>query len=293
MVSLHVEATSRCTLACPRCERTTFLNKFGKKSFGIKDLDIDNFINFIDKKVDHINFCGNLGDPIYHKNFIQLVKKSKTRSKTICITTNGSRKNKTWWTELVSILDETDELTFSIDGTPSNFSSYRVNGDWDSIRKGIDICTNSKVSTTWKYIPFAFNEDNIEEVKKLSFNLGIDHFKLDPSDRWEVNDCLQPKKNYIGPKHNAKQKYKSNVADNLLIDPECANNKMHYISADGFYAPCCYSKHYSFWYKSEWWKNKIKIKDKSLTECIRLFKSFYATIQDNKPDYCLFNCGKC
>ena len=293
MVSLHVEATSRCTLACPRCERTTFLNKFGKKSFGINDLDIDNFINFIDKKVDHINFCGNLGDPIYHKNFIQLVKKSKTKSKTICITTNGSRKNKTWWTELVSILDETDELTFSIDGTPSNFSSYRVNGDWDSIRKGIDICTNSKVSTTWKYIPFAFNEDNIEEVKKLSFNLGIDHFKLDPSDRWEVNDCLQPKKNYIGPKHNAKQKYKSNVADNLLIDPECANNKMHYISADGFYAPCCYSKHYSFWYKSEWWKNKIKIKDKSLTECIRLFKSFYATIQDNKPDYCLFNCGKC
>ena len=45
MVSLHVEATSRCTLACPRCERTTFLNKFGKKSFGINDLDIDNFIN--------------------------------------------------------------------------------------------------------------------------------------------------------------------------------------------------------------------------------------------------------
>ena len=293
MVGLHVEATRRCTLACPRCERTTFIDKFGKKNFSIDVLNIDYFLNFLDTKVDQINFCGNLGDPIYHKDFLKLVKMSKTKSNSVNITTNGSRKSKAWWNELVSFLDENDHIDFSIDGTPDNFTEYRINGDWDSVKTGIDICTKSKVTTTWKYIPFSFNEDNIEYVKSLSTSLGIDNFKLDPSDRWELNDYLQPKKNYLGPKYDAKQKYKSNGADNLSIDPECANNKMHYISADGFYAPCCYSKHYSFWYKSEWWKNKIKIKDNSLTECIRLFESFYATIQDSKPDYCLFNCGKC
>ena len=38
MVGLHVEDTSRCTLACPLCERTVFMEKFGKKNFRIADL---------------------------------------------------------------------------------------------------------------------------------------------------------------------------------------------------------------------------------------------------------------
>lgn len=293
MVGLHVEVTSRCTLACPRCERTNFMDKFGKNNFSINDIDIDNFIKFIDFKVDSINFCGNLGDPIYHKNFLQLVKLTKNRTNSINITTNGSRRNKSWWNELVSILDERDELTFSVDGTPKNFTNYRINADWDSIKTGIDVCTSSKVTTTWKYIPFSFNEDNINEAQQLSNDLGIDNFKLDPSDRWNVNDNLRPKKNFIGPKDKTKQKYKTGILQEIVINPECSNNKMHYISADGFYAPCCYSKHYNFWYKSKWWKNKVRIEDNSLTECIRLFKDFYVTIQDSKPDYCLFNCGKC
>jgi len=31
MVSLHVEPTSRCTLACPRCERTELLSKLSNQ----------------------------------------------------------------------------------------------------------------------------------------------------------------------------------------------------------------------------------------------------------------------
>ena len=74
MVSLHVEPTSRCTLACPRCERTVFLDKFGKKNFSIDDLNIASLENFIDTPVDDITLCGNIGDPIYHREFINLVK---------------------------------------------------------------------------------------------------------------------------------------------------------------------------------------------------------------------------
>ena len=291
MVSLHVEPTSRCTLACPRCERTTFLEKFGKNNFSINDLNVDDFINFLDVKVDQINFCGNLGDPIYHKDFLKLVSLSKTKSNKISITTNGSRKNKIWWNELVSLLDKQDNVTFSIDGTPDNFTEYRINGDWESIKTGIDICTRSKVRTTWKYIPFSFNEDDIEDASNLSTSLGIDKFKLDPSDRWEVNDYLRPKNNYIGPRALTQKKYKTSSVRDFVIDPKCSDDTMHYIGADGLYAPCCYSKHYHFWYKSEWWKNKVRIKDNNLTECIKLFERFKSSIHDCKPDYCQFNCG--
>ena len=74
MVSLHVEPTSRCTLACSRCERTVFLDKFRKKNFSIDDLNIAALENFIDISIDQINLCGNLGDPIYHREFIKLIK---------------------------------------------------------------------------------------------------------------------------------------------------------------------------------------------------------------------------
>jgi|SRR6056300_1571327 len=292
MVDLHVEATSRCTLACPRCERTTFIDKFGKNNFTIQDLDIDKFCNFIDIPVKHINFCGNLGDPIYHKNFLELIYKVKGKCKTVSITTNGSRKSRDWWTKLTNLLDSTDHISFSIDGNPQNFTQYRINGDWESIKTAIEICTNSNVKTIWKYIPFSYNQKNIDETVLLAKKLGINKFKLDPSDRWVDNDPLRPEKHFIGSRDETKQQFKID-SKNLKIDPKCKNNRTHYIGANGTYTPCCDTKHYNFYYKSEWYKNKMTIKDNKLSECIRRFSNFYATIQDTKPDYCLFNCGKC
>lgn len=293
MVGLHVEATSRCTLACPRCERTVFMEKFGKKNFRIADLCIEDFSKFIDIPIDSINFCGNIGDPIYHKDFLELIFVSKAKSKSLYITTNGSRKSKDWWQQLVSLLDNTDTVVFSIDGTPENFTNYRINGDWDSIKTAIDVCVASKVKTIWKYIPFKFNENDIDSVKIFSEQLGINQFRVEYSDRWLLDDPLRPSENLIGSRDTVQQEYKTSGNKSFSIDPKCVSDKEHFISADGFYAPCCYSKNHEFWYKSEWWKDKMSIQDYTLSECISRFNKFYATIQDTRPDYCVFNCGKC
>jgi len=292
MVELHVEATSRCTLACPRCERTVFMEKFGKKNFNIVDLNIDRFQQFIDMPIDTIKFCGNLGDPIYHSNFLQLVSISKAIA-SVSIVTNGSRKSKDWWQQLVGMLDNNDTITFSIDGTPENFTDYRINGDWDSVKTAIDVCVASKVKTIWKYIPFRFNENDIDDVKRLSQQLGIDKFYVQYSDRWLIDDPLRPSNALIGLRDTIQQEYKTSDNKSFSIDPSCASDKWHYISADGYYAPCCYVKNYEFWYKSEWWKNKMSVKDYTLSECISRFREFYATIHSKRPDYCVFNCGKC
>lgn len=292
MVSLHVEPTSRCTLGCPRCERTIFLDKFGKKNFRILDLDINVFENFIDIPVDRIDICGNLGDPIYHRKFIELVLMLTTKCKHISITTNGSHKTRQWWKNLNSVLRTGDVVQFSIDGTPENFTEYRINGDWDSIQVAIEECVVGPATTKWKYIPFSFNETDIDTTRELSVNLGIDKFLVEPSDRWLKNDPLRPT-NHIGSRDAVKQLY--DVQKDFDIDPACKNNRYHYISADGYYTPCCFSKNYEFYYKSIWWKNKEThdIKTTKLSEQIRHFDKFYSTIHTSRPDYCVFNCGKC
>ena len=292
MVSLHVEPTSRCTLGCPRCERTIFLDKFGKKNFRILDLDINVFENFIDIPVDRIDICGNLGDPIYHRKFIELVRMLTTKCKHISITTNGSHKTRQWWKNLNSVLRTGDVVQFSIDGTPENFTEYRINGDWDSIQVAIEECVVGPATTKWKYIPFSFNETDIDTTRELSVNLGIDKFLVEPSDRWLKNDPLRPT-NHIGSRDAVKQLY--DVQKDFDIDPACKNNTYHYISADGYYTPCCFSKNYEFYYKSIWWKNKEThdIKTTKLSEQIRHFDKFYSTIHTSRPDHCVFNCGKC
>jgi len=298
LVSLHVEATSRCTLACPRCERTELLSRFGKKALPITDLDVSDFKTFIDIDIDNIVFCGNLGDPIYHANFLELVKESKLVAKSIIITTNGSRKSKSWWKKLNAILDDKDKITFSIDGTPDNFTQYRINGDWPSVRVGIDECVLGPAKVVWKYIPFKFNENDIESTRLLSNKLGIDEFKVEPSDRWnekdESIDTLRPTlESLVGARDIVQRDFETTPNRDFVIDPKCKNNRHHFISSDGYYSPCCYSKHYNFYYKSQWRKNKEdhNIKTSKLSNQISMFNSFYATIQTSRPDYCLFNCG--
>ena len=300
MVSLHVEPTSRCTLACPRCERTELLSKFGKKALPINDLDVKDFKTFIDVDIDNILFCGNLGDPIYHANFLELVKVSKLVANSVKITTNGSRKSKSWWIQLNEILDDKDTVTFSIDGTPDNFTRYRINGDWSSIRVGIDECVLGPARVVWKYIPFKFNENDIESTRLLSNKLGIDEFKVDPSDRWneadESIDTLRPTlESLVSAKDIVQRKFETTPNRDFVIDPKCKDDMMHFISSDGYYSPCCYSKHFDFHYKSQWHKNKeaYNIKTSKLSDQISMFDSFYATIQITRPDYCIFNCGKC
>ena len=295
-IGLHVEPTSRCALGCPRCARTMMLEKFGKKSLQIVDLNIDDFINFIDIPVELINFCGTFGDPIYHRNFKKLIEVSKKKTNKIKITTNGSNRTKNWWQAILSNLDSNDNIVFSIDGTPENFNKYRINGDWKSILVGINECVKSSVNVTWKYIPFSYNQNNIEYTKNLASELGVNEFQIEHSNRWENNDWLKPSnQDLIGQRDDIQYIFKNQNKQDLKIDPLCKNQKEHYISASGYYMPCCYVADFRFYYKSEWWKNKntYNIKSTTLSNQLELFSDFYNRIPVAKTDYCLFNCGKC
>jgi MoaA/NifB/PqqE/SkfB family radical SAM enzyme len=295
---LHIEPTSRCTLGCPRCGRSVMLKKFGKKSLPIIDLTPSHLDNFIDVGLGRILICGNNGDPIYHRQFKDLLEVCKKHSKEIVIVTNGGHRSAKWWDEIVELFDEKIEIRFSIDGTPENFTKYRINGDWPSTLVGIKKCVTSKAKTVWKYIPFSFNEDNIEDTKKLALDLGFDEFRLEPSDRWEINDWLEPNnRKFINHEYKVKKRYKENelFIDNVTIDPKCKSNASHFINANGYYMPCCMLSDQRFYYKSIWWKNKeqYNIKTTKLSDQIKNFDAFYKTINTDKPDYCVFNCGKC
>ena len=289
MKQLHIEPTSRCTLACPRCERTVLIGKFGKL-FKQQDINIADLDQFINTQIDSVYLCGNLGDPIYHPEFHKLIQMLRDKCNQIRIVTNGSYRKSNWWQQLSDLLLPGDEVSFSIDGSPDNFTEYRVNADWSSIKPAILAMVASPATVLWKYIPFSFNEDSIEQTRQISTDLGVDKFIVDPSDRWwGEEDQLKP-----GKDHDVRYKGAAGSYDfqSTKVIPKCLNmDNQHFISADGYYTACCYVKHHSFFPKSEWNDKKHQIKTTKLTKQLEYFwTEFSKTVQNNS--YCKYFCGE-
>ena len=294
---LHIEPTNMCTLKCPRCSRTKFIEQF-PKHWTNKNLNLEHLKSFLDISLTGkvINLCGNYGDPIYYDQLFEMINFFKEQRCIIRLATNGSYKTKSWWQQLVSLLDKDDTIIFAIDGTPDNFTQYRVNANWESIHWGIDTVTNSYVKSIWQYIPFSFNENDIDRVNKLSKELGFDEFLVMPSDRWDgEDDWLKPNKHDTAIRSDSIVKWKNNLERTEEVTAKCKiDNSQHFISANGFYMPCCFAGDHRFYYKTEFYKNQelSDISKTTITKVLDNLKDFYSTLEDAKLNYCTFNCPK-
>jgi len=292
IVGFHLEPTNICTLKCPGCPRTRFIDQW-PQHWKNHSINLDQLHEFLDIDLNNktVMLCGNYGDPIYHPEFHELVKGLKQRRTHLTIITNGSYRPADWWETTVSMLDANDSVTFSVDGLPENFTKYRVNADWDTIHQAMQISVAAECKTVWKYIPFAFNENDISAAQRLGEKIGIDLFQFDPSDRFdEATAQYQPHNSYLGSRYQSQQSWKQN--NTQTISPRCANNQHHYISADGFYSPCCYVSDHRFYYKTEFGKHKksYNIAEHTLTQILTqpTVMEFYSELT-TKP-VCQYNC---
>lgn len=291
----HLEPTNVCMLKCPRCARTKFVEQFGMKNWDNLHLNLGHLKKFIDIDISGKVFtlCGTYGDPIYYTDLLPLVEWIKSNSGIVSVVTNGSYKKAEWWNALCTMLDSTDSVVFSIDGAPENFTNYRVNADWDSIKIGIDAAVASKSKTIWKYIPFSFNENDVEKISDFSYSIGVDEFIVDPSDRWDGDDdTLRPIK-FIGAREQAIKFWQKDQKKEIFAKCKIDNGH-HYISASGHYMPCCFVSDHRFYFKSEFYKNKEKydISKTTLTQVIEQTKTFYDSLEESSHNYCTFNCPK-
>lgn len=186
--SLHLEVTTRCRIACPKCGRAyarfkQFINKD-------MDLEVHNSV-VVSKKYDYILYCGNFGDPIYHPNFLEMIKFTKQNNIPIHIETNGSGKTNEWWIELFKMLGKRDRINFNIDGFDNTVGTYRVNfknKDFEQLVELMKIAKNDyQIEAVWQFIPFNFNEHQIFDAASFAINNGISFF-IRKSFRWSDQD---------------------------------------------------------------------------------------------------------
>lgn len=195
-----LELTTRCRLECPKCERTLMKKK---EKLANVDMTMELVDFYCASAFDKIILSGSYGDPIYHPNFLEVVKRLKAAGKVIWISTNGSGKSKEFFRELFTMLDIDDQVSFAVDGYYGSAGGYRVNFTESDFEQVIEILEmGSKefdVRVRWQYIPFSFNEQDIEKARDLAHSKNI-HFMVKKSTRWDgPDDPMMPKdKSLVG-----------------------------------------------------------------------------------------------
>lgn len=267
----HVEISSKCTLRCPRCARSEVPDSLINTELDIEFFKRNFTPTFIKDNVEKITFCGDDGDPIYAHDLIDVIGYIKAiKNVSIVIVTNGSYKKQEWWVELAKLLNDVDQIHFSIDGWDQHSNEqYRVNSDWDSIMVGVEtMSANSNVYMLWDCIGFKFNENKIEYMKHLAKKLKFDSFQLTKStkfgskyEHYGKDDILEPtRKDLISSSHRFERrlwhftdkkipepwKHKNielleKVKPINDILPIChLGNKGLFINSRGEFYPCCW-----------------------------------------------------
>lgn len=257
--TLHIEPTTRCTLACPACPRTTW-HTLTNRPVAKSDLDVSALDKFLDcdagRLIKHFSLCGDYGDSIYYPDLFKLIKKFRDRV-SFSITTNGSRQSIHFWKNLAGILNQNDTVVFSIDGLEHTNHLYRVNSDWPSIMQGVDIMSQSPVKVHWKTIIFQFNYDRLAEIKSFATSKGAT-FHAEKTYRYGQQELIPPS-NFVETNHLFQKEYNENLE--IEIEPRC-EQEAAVVTADGYFFPCCYIRHPQTLYKSQLWKQKSRWLDK-------------------------------
>lgn len=289
---MHIEPTTRCTLLCPGCSRTWFSEKF-KRSFPKHDLNLDDFQRFLDcdsgRAVTSFLLCGNHGDPIYYPKLLDLI--SKLRPASVKISTNGSYASEKFWLDLRDVVAPGDTVYFSIDGTEETNHLYRRNADWNTIMKGLQIMVKSPAKIVWKSLIFKFNQDQIQEIKETAESHGA-VFHVETTGYFGDESLCPDQSDLI--RHDLTYEKSKTSSD---LDPKCVNNGTGYVSADGYYWPCCMISNVQSLYQTELWRNRHSwlIKNQNLDTMLRQVNDWADKIRyqgNQAPAACRMHCKK-
>lgn len=271
---MHIETTTRCTLACPGCPRTLI------PSVSKNDLILDDLVFFLNCKsgntLDNLYLEGNHGDPIYYPALLELIDKFRT-TKRFTIVTNGSHRNQNFWKQLAARLTPNDLVIFSIDGLEHNNHLYRRNSNWASIMVGLDTMVKSGVQVGWKTIIFDYNYKEIDQIQKFAESCGA-KFVSQTTSRFG-DESLRPPTQIV----DVTREYNEDTNKVSKLTPQCQSHAKEYVSADGYYWPCCWISSMFTLPNSALWKEREKwrIKDRKLDDMRAQLADWTVQLQKN------------
>lgn len=267
ITSLHFELSDKCQASCPMCPRNSF---GGAEREHIKNVEItlEQFkqwfpVDFL-KQLRHVYACGNNGDPLMAKDCLEIFEYLEKNTHPDClldIHTNGSLRNKDWWTRLAKVMGKRGRVIFAIDGWAGEHEIYRRGTNWEKIIENAKTYIAAGGRARSDTIVFAHNEDRIEDLEKYLLEIGFESVNLKPTFRfygyenfpvkdrkgnfeYYLKPAIGPRWNNNLPKPNFVKLVDKNEYNKMLasadIDPGCWKGFNIYVNSQGHLYPCCW-----------------------------------------------------
>ena len=180
---LNIDITNKCRIKCPQCQRQmdpSYLK-------GTREIKLEK-LKLIFDVFPKINFSGQISDPIYHREFHQILEYLNPDNEYL-ICTNGHGFDREWWTKTFTLsLDKKDlRWRFGLDGLPKDSHKYRVGQDGEQVWEMMQLGASMGLNIEWQYIVFKYNENDIEEARSLADQHNI-NFILTKSSRFGLQE---------------------------------------------------------------------------------------------------------
>lgn len=245
-ISISFEPTTSCNLRCPECP--SGLRQFTRPTGMLQKDFFTETIDDIYKELLYLIFYFQ-GEPYLNPEFLTMVKYASQKKIYTATSTNAHYLTKE--NAQKTIESGLDRLIISIDGTTQDvYQQYRVGGKLDKVLEGAKNMVEAKKANNSKtpFIIFQFlvvkpNEHQIEEVKKLAKEIGVDDIRFKTAQVYDYEN--DP--NQLIPSITKFSRYIKNKDGLYQPKNKFANEcwKQHQgnvITWDGLVVPCCFDK---------------------------------------------------
>lgn len=243
--SISVEPTTSCNLRCPECP--SGLRSFSRPT-GM--LTLDTYQKIVDDLVDDLIYLILYfqGEPYLNPQLFDFIKYASERKIYTAISTNAHYLNEQ--KALKTVESGLSRLIISIDGTTQEtYQNYRIGGKLEKVLKGTEniIAAKKELKSQTPYTIFQFlvvrpNEHQIEEVKQLAKDYGVDDVVFKTAQVYDYEHG-----NPLIPLNERFSRYKKQADGTYGIKNKLLNHcwKMWHscvFTWDGKVVPCCFDK---------------------------------------------------
>jgi MoaA/NifB/PqqE/SkfB family radical SAM enzyme len=183
---IEIELTTRCNAACPQCVR----NYYGGRTWStlpLVDIDISVLIKQLEPVIKPgmlIRLCGTYGDPLMHREILDLTSWLIENKVEIAVSTNASLRTIDWWKKLAGILKDRGIVYFGIDGLEDTHHLHRRNTNFSRIIRNLKAFNDAGGRSIWNFIIFRHNQHQVEAARTLSQELGFETFVVKSTSRF-------------------------------------------------------------------------------------------------------------
>jgi radical SAM protein with 4Fe4S-binding SPASM domain len=242
---VSIEPTTSCNLRCPQCP--SGLREFTRPTGMLQNKLFENLIQQLKKYVHSLTFYFQ-GEPYLNPDFLNMVALANRNNLYTITSTNAHYLNEE--TAKQTVLSKLDKLIISVDGiTQEVYEQYRIGGTLGKVMEGTraileqkKILKSKTPHVVWQFVVFKSNEKQIEAVKQLGKEMGVDEVKIKTAQIYDFEHGHD-----LIPKEEKYARYKKNNNGQFEIKNELLNQCWRMwqgcvITWDGKVVPCCFDK---------------------------------------------------